>query len=113
MITVLCAFFMCPAFGSPLCFSFVVNILYPRNHWFRNVSVGTPTTGCKASQRGLLDFNSCQTTLENKKKLFYVYGGVWRSGVCVGVLTQHVVVSLGKTLHPKLILWGLSTLLSM
>ena len=27
--------------------------------------------------------------------------------------SQHVVVSLGKTLHPKLLLWGLSTVLSM
>ena len=25
--------------------------------------------------------------------------------------SQHVVVSLGKTLHPKLLLWGLSTVL--
>ena len=27
--------------------------------------------------------------------------------------TQHVVVSLSKTLHPKLLLWGLPTVLSM
>ena len=27
--------------------------------------------------------------------------------------SQHVVVSLGKTLHPKLLLWGLPTVLSM
>ena len=27
--------------------------------------------------------------------------------------SQHVVVSLGKRLHPKLLLWGLSTVLSV
>ena len=27
--------------------------------------------------------------------------------------SQHVVVSLGKTLHPKVLLWGLPTVLSM
>ena len=27
--------------------------------------------------------------------------------------SQHVVVSLGKTLHPKLLLWGLSTVLNV
>ena len=27
--------------------------------------------------------------------------------------SQHVVVSLGKTLHPKLLLWGLPRVLSM
>ena len=27
--------------------------------------------------------------------------------------SQNVVVSLGKTLHPKLLLWGLPTVLSM
>ena len=37
----------------------------------------------------------------------------WTSNHGVPSSSQHVVVSLGKTLHPKLLLWGSSTVLNV